>query len=316
MRVCRSLGDIGRENAGDAGSGERGVGLGDGVRKVDGPSGVFNDDGFEAEVVAVDGGVADAEVIGEAAEEETFEAALTEIAGEPRGGAVVVFEEGGVAVDVAAEAFAEDEFGVGDVQVWVEGCAFGVLDGVLGPEGLRAVRGLVELVVWLVVGGREGDVSGGVPVLRKDDVSEFFGESVDDGNDLVAVRYCQVAAGHEVVLNVNDEECVARLELHGHLMVEQAGRIAVELCTRPASARRGALELQICSGDAFHLFVRLATLWKVPILISDFAQPLSRQKLVIQTSPSPSMAPCELTKRASYFCFRMASEMSSVMMRS
>jgi hypothetical protein len=199
------LGNIGRENAGDAGCGERGVGLGDGVRKVDGPSGVFNDDSFEAEVVAVDGGVADTEVIGEAAEEETFEAALMEIASEAGGGVVVVFEEGGVAVDVAAEAFAEDEFCMGDVQVWMEGCAFGVLDGVLGPEGLRAVGGLEALVVLLVVGGGEGDVLGGVPVLRKDDVGEFLCESVDDRNDLVTVRYGQVSAGHEVVLNVNDE---------------------------------------------------------------------------------------------------------------
>src|ERR1700733_1315599 len=238
MRVFRSLGDIGREDAGDAGYGERGIGLGDGVGKVDGPSGVFDDDGFEAEVVAVDGGVADAEVIGEAAEEETFEAALTEVACETGRGEVVVFEEGGVAVDVAAEAFAKDEFGVGDVQVWVEGCAFGVLDGVLGPEGLRAVRGLEEFVVLLVVGGGEGDVLGGVPVLRKDDMGEFFGESVDDGNDLVAVRYGQVAPGHEVVLNVNDEEGVAGLEVHGHLMVEQVGGSAVVLFAIASRALR------------------------------------------------------------------------------
>ena len=29
---------------------------------------------------------------------------------------MIVFEKGGVAVDVAAEALAEDEFGVGDVE--------------------------------------------------------------------------------------------------------------------------------------------------------------------------------------------------------
>jgi hypothetical protein len=149
----------------------------------------------------------------------------------------------------------------------------------------------VELVVLLVVGGGEGDVLGWVPVLREDDVGEFFGESVDDGNHLVTVCYGQVAPGHEVILNVNDEEGVAGLEVHGHLMVVQAGRIAVERCTRPTLARRGALELQMCSSYAYHLFDRLATLWMVPILISDFVQPLSRQKLVIQTSPSPSMAP-------------------------
>jgi len=40
--------------------------------------------------------------------------ALAEVAGEAGGGHVVVFEEGRVAVDVAAEAFAEDEFCMGD----------------------------------------------------------------------------------------------------------------------------------------------------------------------------------------------------------
>ncbi len=91
--------------------------------------------------VAVDGGVADTEVVGEAAEEEAVQVAFAEVAGEAGGCGVVVFEEGGVAVDVAAEAFAEDEFGVGDVQVGVKGGAVGVLEDVIGPEGLGAVVG-------------------------------------------------------------------------------------------------------------------------------------------------------------------------------
>ena len=134
-------------------------------------------------MLAVDGGVADAEVVGEAAEEEAGEVALAEVAGEAGGGDVVVFEEGGVAVDVAAEAFAEDEFGVRDVESGVEGCAFGVLDGVIGPEGLGAVGGFDGFVGLFVVGGGEGDVIGWVPVLGEDDVVEFFGEGVDDGDD-------------------------------------------------------------------------------------------------------------------------------------
>ena len=138
--------------------GEGCVGFGDAVGQVDGAGGVFDDDGFEAEVFAVDGGVADAEVVGEAAEEEAVEVALAEVAGETGGGAVVVFEEGGVAVDVAAEAFAEDEFGVGDVRAGMEGCAFGVLEDVFGPEGLGAVGGFDDFEGLFVVGGGEGDV--------------------------------------------------------------------------------------------------------------------------------------------------------------
>ena len=62
---------------------------------------------------------------------------------------MVVFEEGGVAVDVAAETFAEDEFGVGDREAGVEGCAVGVLEGVIGPEGLfwPGCEGLYKMTI-------------------------------------------------------------------------------------------------------------------------------------------------------------------------
>ncbi len=88
---------------------------------------------------------------------------------------------------MTAESFAEDEFGVGDVEGWVEGCAFGVLEDMFGPEGLGAVGGLDGFEVLFVVGGGEGDVLGGVPVLGEDDVVEFFGEGVDEGDDGVAI---------------------------------------------------------------------------------------------------------------------------------
>jgi hypothetical protein len=69
----------------------------------------------------------------------------------------------------------------------VEGCAFGVLDAVIGPEGLRAVGGFDGFVVLFVVGGGEGDVLGGMPVLGEDDVVELLREDVDGGDDGVAV---------------------------------------------------------------------------------------------------------------------------------
>ena len=155
--------------------------------------GVFNDGGFEAHVFAVDGGVADAEVVGEAAEEEALETALAEVAGEAGGGNVVVFEKGGVAVDVGAEAFAKDEFGLRDFEGGMEGCSGGVLDGVIGPEGLgdffRAVGEFDGFVGLLVVGGGEGDMSWGVPVLGEDGVWESLGEGVDEGDYGVAFGY-------------------------------------------------------------------------------------------------------------------------------
>ena len=123
---------------------------------------------------------------------------------------MVVFEEGGVAVDVAAKALAKAELGVGDVEGGMEGCAFGVLDDVFGPEGLRAVGGIDDLIGLLIVGCGERDVFGWVPVLGEDDVVEPFCDGVDDGDYGVAVFDRQSAAGHEVVLDVYDQECVLR----------------------------------------------------------------------------------------------------------
>jgi hypothetical protein len=202
--------------AGDAGRGEGVVRGFHGTGEADSPGEVFEDDGFEAKMFAVEGGEADAEVVGEAGEEEAFEAALPEVAGQAGGGGVVVFEEGGVAVDVAAEAFAEDEFGVGDFQGGVEGGAGSVLEAVIGPEGLGAVRGFDLLVGIFGVGAGEGDMLRGVPVLGEEDVIEAAGEGVDGGEDLVAAGYGEGAAGHEIGLEVDEEECVGLvIDLHG-----------------------------------------------------------------------------------------------------
>ena len=78
-------------DSGDVEDGQGGVGFGDAAGEVDGAGGVFDDDDFEAEVLAVDGGEADAEVVGEAAEEEAGEFALAEVSGEAGGGDVIVF---------------------------------------------------------------------------------------------------------------------------------------------------------------------------------------------------------------------------------
>ena len=184
--------------AGDSlhvGVGEAGVGFFDGAGavdaggEIDGAGEVFEDVAFEAEAGAVDGGEADAEVVGEAAEEEAGEVALAEVAGETGRCRVVIFEKGRVAVDVGAEAFAEDELGLGDLEAGVDLGAGGVLDAVVGPEVLGAVGGFDGVERALAgVGAGEGDVAEGVPVLGEDDVREAGGDGVDSGDDGVAVR--------------------------------------------------------------------------------------------------------------------------------
>ncbi len=52
---------------------------------------------------------------------------------------MVVFEEGRVAIDFAAEAFAQDQLGVWEVEAGVEVGSAGALDAMIGPEGLGPV---------------------------------------------------------------------------------------------------------------------------------------------------------------------------------
>jgi hypothetical protein len=143
-----------------------------------------------------------------------LQAAFAQIACKTGRGEVVVLEEGGVGVDVAAKAFAEDQLGVGNVEGRMKGSAGGVLHAVFRPERLRAMRGLDGLEGLLMVRGGEGDVLGGMPVLGEDYVVELLCEGVDERNDLIAVGYGEVAAGAEVVLDVDDYEGVGGLELH------------------------------------------------------------------------------------------------------
>ena len=193
---------------------ESGVGGIDGAGESDGAGGVFDDQGFEAELLAVNGGEADAEVVGQTAEEKAVEAALAEVAGEAGGRFMVVFEEGGVTVDVLPEALSQNEFHMGDIERGVERGAFGVLETVVGPEGLSAVGNGYRLErLGARMGGCEGDVAGGVPVLGKNDVVEATREGINGGYDLVCAGDCQAPSPScdrraKVILEVDDEKGV------------------------------------------------------------------------------------------------------------
>lgn len=167
-----------------------------------------------------EGRVADAEVIGQAGEEEAGEASLAEVVGEAGRGLLVVFEKGGVAVDVAAEALAKDQFGVRKVEAGVDLGTGSALDAVVGPEVLGAVRSLDGVGEReKAVGAGEGDMAAGVPVLGEEYVVEARGEGVDPGDDGVAAWDRERAAGEEVELHVDDEEGVCWAEGHGHFDV-------------------------------------------------------------------------------------------------
>src|SRR5271155_334066 len=98
------------------------------------------------------------------------------------------------------------------------------LHAVIGPQVLRAAGsfdgGLSSVLERLLaVGGSEGDVAVGVPVLGEEYMVEFPGDGVDAGDDDVAIADFEsptdaVEGRQEVALHVDDEKSVGRAELH------------------------------------------------------------------------------------------------------
>ncbi len=84
----------------DAGAGELGFDCGDGAVQIDGAAGVADYDGVESFAAGVEGRVADAVIVGQAAEEDAREIAFAQVAGQAGCGGAVILEEGGVGVDL------------------------------------------------------------------------------------------------------------------------------------------------------------------------------------------------------------------------
>ena len=119
-----------------------GAGVSGGGREVDRAGEVFEQKGLKAEADRIQGRVADTEVEGQDAEEEPGKAAFAQKAGQTGARGLVVLNKGGVAVDVLTKAFAQDEFGVRDLQRGRDLGARRALESVVRPEALGAVGGL------------------------------------------------------------------------------------------------------------------------------------------------------------------------------
>jgi len=77
---------------------------------------------------------------------------------------------------------------------------------VIRPEGLFAVRQLNHLVRLATgMAGGKRSVARRMPVLGNDHLLELLGETVDQQDDLVTLGHGQLAAGSEVVLDVDDQ---------------------------------------------------------------------------------------------------------------
>jgi hypothetical protein len=100
--------------------------------------------------------------------------------------------------------------------------AWGGLDAMGGPEGLRAI-GQCDGFEWFfgpVLGG-EGDMVFRVPVLREDHGFEPGREVVDERDYCLAMLDRQRAAGAEIILDIDDKQ--GGVSVHANNIAELRG---------------------------------------------------------------------------------------------
>ena len=212
--------------------GESLIGGLDAAGQSDRAGGVFDDDALEVEGGTVDGGMSHAEVISQAAEEEAFQSALAQVTGQAGRREVIILQKRRVRVDVGAETFAHDEFGVGSFERGMEVRTRRPLNAVIRPERLRSVGNLNALVrLRTGMSAGEGDVTARMPVLSKHDVGELLRERVDDGYNFVAAWHGQRAAGTEVILKIDDQQGVSSAVEHEVSVARSAASCQIHIIT-------------------------------------------------------------------------------------
>lgn len=102
-------------------------------------------------------------------------------------------------------------------QEWREGSSLRASHAVIRPKLLfLTVDEYIGKRLLVLVGGREGDVVFGVPILADEDVRELRVslEGVDGWEDLTASFDCQRSALAEIVLRVYDYQCFSHCQLN------------------------------------------------------------------------------------------------------
>lgn len=106
----------------------------DNILKGYSPAGVVHEDGSVAELVAVEGGVADADVVGEPANKNVRHAFFHELTVETRLLQFLVVEEGAVAVHLGVGPFVNERRSFDDFNIFVDLRAPTVLNAVARPK--------------------------------------------------------------------------------------------------------------------------------------------------------------------------------------
>src|SRR5207247_2138697 len=112
---------------------------GDRALDVDAAASILDHDHGKALAARVLGRVAYAEIEREPRNEHSRQAPLAQITGKAGGGLAVILVEGGVGIDPRAEALAQNELGVRNLQVVVELRTGGALNAMIRPQDLLSV---------------------------------------------------------------------------------------------------------------------------------------------------------------------------------
>src|SRR5262245_3151279 len=155
-------GDLARLNALDAGLLHAFPGGGERALGVDAATGVLYHRGGKSKLARIHRRPGNAKVGGKTHDVDRLDAALVEIAIEPRLRSAVGFHERRIAVDVVIEALADDQLGVRDIDVLVDGGTVRALHAVIRPQDLVAVGELHAFERLLAgMGGGKRDVPRG-----------------------------------------------------------------------------------------------------------------------------------------------------------
>jgi len=202
------------------------LGLDSGHRavEVDGAACIAQNNSFETKTLSVKSGEAHAIVIGKSSKKDAGNALVAQIIAEARRSNPIVLKESGVGIDLRAEAFAQNNLSLRQMERRVKLRALAALNTVVGPQRLHSVAqfDLLEGPPARVSAGK-GGVSHRVPILGKNNVVECRGNTMDDIDYRIAIGNGKRAAGAEVVLYVNDYQDILRGRLHGSPANSQNG---------------------------------------------------------------------------------------------
>ena len=107
---------------------------------------------------------------------------------------------------MASEAFTNVGMRCVDVQIGMKLRAFAALNAVIWPQYLRAIGHVYHRHhLSILMGGGEGGVAIGVPILGEDDCLKFTHQGIYAWNNRITFGNSECAAGTKIILNINND---------------------------------------------------------------------------------------------------------------